>query len=1816
MSNRKRHRTKQNLFRQIWRLPVKSLTRIFKWFLRCYILILRGINRQQAHLAKSGFILPTVAMVTLIVVLLTTALVFRSFDRAGKASNIRVNQAVLKAAEPALDRARAKIDALFSDQSLPLSTPSDIALLTAFDSSKYTLGDETRLKLAFDINGNNSIQTDNTTIENSETLNTTWKFPVDTDNNGKFDSYTLYGIYFRSPSRGTDGKFNRLRNSLEARTPPMGGGQLGTPCQNALSTSASLVGDSGWYKSGSKLKKSFFVYTATVPIADPPTGNTNYEAYTGNKGFSALELQQDRSRNSLNNNAVVFQDDLEITPAPNFNLNGRVFTNANLLIGGHGGAVRLYQVSSKNSCFYEEENGKVTVGGNVGTGNLGDTTDQTAVTVDLFNGFGNNPGSAEINGTNRSTNSPGGSQIGYNDAAYTRRIALMLQAALAFSKNPSPGGTVTSHTNPPTIDSVTATAEYPTEVKQGFTDRLNEPGGNSLDAQNVLSDQIELYLRNRTRRIPFAEITAAEGTGAEGTYTTANIFTTGTVIEPPAVWREPLNSSNQFTNATSISLNTDKLPQTQPQKQRELGKEQYLGDRVLVGNNLPFLWKNSSNKYVSGLNEVQYFGSSINWTEPNDQPRYRTTQVAKLPDLGISGRDGYWEDAAAQAVSSAKPNVGGLRVITGAGIYRNDSSTYTALSAASLMPKPTTLDAGGTPGSVTFNPSLAGESTGTYNLVWSDTMPMTGGADNPTAPPDLRMRATAVYHYSNNAGTNQTPIACVSSYYNPTNSTTAKNKLNIDGGYGVDTTNGRSNNGIVYPSPYATGTSRLPISATYLTELKAQAKLMLPNGRIVNEPLQKALQKLNASGELADTNKPLSLSENSAIDTAICAIRILTDNSFDPASTPPIPHGAIKEATFLNGREVKAIEGSDANPINSDLALEQRQPLEIRVTDINLGQLAATTIGSATTTAYPGNNQEYLLPNSGIIYASRDDALRDASDTSTQSELLSPTDFKLDPTRRPNGIRLINGSKLERDDDFREAEKGLILVTNLPAYIKGNFNLHLQSGTSTVTEEFTNQLNDDWGDFYDRETPFDNNFACRKGQTGCGSNGDQWRPATIIADAVSLQSGHFTDGFRNQGDYDLNNNAGSSVVQDRKNIGFWDNNFVTSAHWTGSDGFPSAKNSYLTSGVSPIQRRVTFPEYLMEVCTKLPISKCGSNDWYVNPATNLKASDPTVIGASFNINTHKAGTTTTPAAQEYRRYPRRLAVLRRTDNNLLILTDSTDKANPIPIGINSSGNITLYPYQNYTKGGTTYNAYSSSNKPRNGTNPTLWYRTSSDANDPTPRADSSTNRYGENFPLQYMNESSLLLPETVCIKKTGTVGSLETCPTSWNSNVANLNLPNLNTTTPPNDKASNYAVCVFANNKGATKKYKTEGDADFVGTCPGNNSNTSTVSGVIRGTRDILDALTSPNPSGSLTTASGGTLTANAYVNVYTLPGGFNNNVTIELRNTTTYPDPVFVLKAPSGMFNFGANSCGSQPSTNCNGVKVTLTNVDPNKVFWILDGGSVKFNDVNTAAQVNTNPSLWGHQIKGTIFGGSSMHMGNNTEIEGRLLGNSNAVQFSNPSTSNVTAIVSSNQPLFIPVLQVHNSDGTPGDTLTIGGNYDNWKQVADDETTFNAAFITGNSPSRPGEDMADLHNFVRFLERWTSTLKIKGSFIQFKRSAYATAPFSQKRNSDSGNMSIFGHNLNSTPGGNLPYYDPPTRQWGFDVALLSYPPDLFAQRFTQPSTGLPDEYMREVSRDDTWVQTLLCAAQGSGSSYSYAVDSNERPSGCPVISSYNDPS
>ncbi|MEG4289305.1 hormogonium polysaccharide biosynthesis protein HpsA [Microcoleus sp. C2C3] len=1673
-----------------------------KRLMRAMLRSLMAMGR-RARLPVAGFVLPTVTMVLLVVILLTVAITLRSFDRGNIARNVRVNQQVLAAATPALDRAKAKIQfLLYEDPQKPTATPSDENLYNRLanvtgGTDLYTFGGEERLILRASLSDTpgtpnpaadprNPIFDPATNLEN-EAINTAWRYPVDTDKDGIFDTFTLYGIFSRTPARSNVapnvGDFTRPRRPIEARTPPMSSGNAAPSCARGGGTVANLVGNLGWYKTDDGLlKKSFFVYTVNVPItpAEAGTLGANYQAFKGTTSISALEYQQDQSRIPLANNAAVYEDDMDISPGPPLNLNGGIFTNSNLLVSGVNtpNSIQLYQISSPDSCFYAQENSKIKVGGNVVSGWSGSTVPTNPVGVHLFETkatLGGSGGRTQamlsraqtISPTNQSATGNNSLQVLYNNAAYTARLSMLVAARRGA--------------NPPAEDVETVAADDPFSVR-------NKP-----DTQ-TRKQALEEHFKQTLRKVPFAEVGLTDNPTKDYSLPWAPplppeqpggwpLEGEGTDdLRPPDAWSLPDPAD------TKIQLTTNQLEATDPSEKLE--KEERLGDRVVAGNNLPALrWDAGDGKLVSKPQEIQ----GATWTGSSTQ-RTRSPQVTKLADVGATDRSGFWEGEAARVPVNPLAATGGLRVITGAGVYERINS---------FLPPPTWQDplTGATKGTIAtdrYDDPTTNAVIETYPVVWPDTMPMSplgpgsrvynnniasgalewktwpgaglpmvplppggltptglavalGSAIDPTTPQyakgDLRMRATVVYHYDNGvapggAGTfNETPLACISSYYDPSTASTARN-LNLGGlpdvsgdlSLGTRGTQVGSNNGVVYGvNGIVAGRVIGPLTPDPVnglfsggTPLEQQANLVFPDGRFVNPLLREALAAPDPANR--------SLAQTAAIDSTNCAIQILAGTAGAGAG---IPDGAIKEVAFLNGREIKAIDRDDwqtpnvneaftlSSPLvaippaepanltgNYNLPLEEREPLEIRATQIDLNQLRSTQIGAG----------EYLLPNSGIIYASRDDALPDrsaripgAGGTSideARSASVSPTDSRLDPTRKPNGILLVNGQQLARIPGIGTnpsvldvvREKGLTLASNLPVYIQGNFNLHTQ-------EEFNQTL--DWASFYDRKD-LNPNFACRQNDprvTGC-TTGDDWRPANVLSDAVTLLSANYRFGFRNEGDFDLRNNAGAAAVLPRQQQGFYSNNFVTnglsSGAFSATGGIAAnppdfldlnyannnaLRSSYFNNFVTPVQRRGQFAEYVMEVCTKLPVSACTDDDWYVDPADTRKAT----VGDSVTIADYPAGTTAIPPTPELQRFPRRVAF----DRNAVSPFALRNSVAPEPLGVNAATNQVI--------------VVNGAGQTRTTSTNSLWFAT---------------------------------------------------------------------------------------------------------------------------------------------TAASGG--------------------------NAVTY--------------------------------------------------GAGDFPYVFNRSRIDSTGQLV------PVLGASSTP----------------------PNTAQ--ASITASQPLLIPVSQTQTvgpagpAPNPPGGVIV---QQTGWIPSAV-ATTFNLIVGSNDTPSRAlGNNVGDfnggLQNLPRFLESWnTIATNIQGSFIQFNRSAYSTAPYlpildpaaPQQTAPDTTLLSLFAQpqlttqpplqpplpvpflltnppeagyrtSTGSIPGsstnlGRIPFFTPPVRNWGYDVGLVSQSPDLFTQRFTTPpAKSTPDEFFREVPRNDLWVETLMCAelapATGTSGSPAIPVTNPNRPPLCP---------
>lgn len=280
---------------------------------------------------EAGFVLPTVTLLLLIASLVVAALVFRSFSRTTQVIANRQQQIIVNAATPAIERGKAKLEYLFTqDQLPPLATDYDI--LTKLSSPTYRLPDETGLDINQDGNPNND---------------SAWFYRLDT--NGGSQDMVTYAILSRgSNSTGTVGIGDRdtlKAKDLIVRNGPI---QLSGGGYNPNCTKVNLSPTPGWLPINSAIFRKAFQVDAFIR-------NSNGIATT-------LELQQDRQSERGNKWGAWFRYDLEISPTNLFNWSGAIYTGGNLILNRSGNtSLSLYPVSSPHSCIYEPSNSEIVI---------------------------------------------------------------------------------------------------------------------------------------------------------------------------------------------------------------------------------------------------------------------------------------------------------------------------------------------------------------------------------------------------------------------------------------------------------------------------------------------------------------------------------------------------------------------------------------------------------------------------------------------------------------------------------------------------------------------------------------------------------------------------------------------------------------------------------------------------------------------------------------------------------------------------------------------------------------------------------------------------------------------------------------------------------------------------------------------------------------------------------------------------------------------------------------------------------------------------------------------------------------------------------------------------------------------------------------------------------------------------------------------------------------------------------------------------------------------------------------------------------------
>jgi len=342
---------------------------------------------------NSGFILPTATLLIVVAFLIMISLLARTANRVAQVSGQRERIAVEGPSAESVDRARAKIEFLFTREKLP-TDPSEQVFEDFLGNRRrdpvtqavtgprqpvdiYTLPDENRCQAQ---NGD-CVTTGGAFTPDG--IAPTWSYRVDLNGNGTVDDPTdgiaVYGILgrvFRDgksavPALNSDGspradvvhlRERRLRaaNFLVNNAP--------TKAESADAFCAGATGgtvsEKGRFSTGSSAEelKNFQIYALTIP------NRQNDATLTSN----AVVFQQDRRFTGANKWGAYFRYDLEIFPGPQFNWNGAMHTEGSLFVTS-GTGFASYLISAPNSCYFlPSANSEISVRGLFMTGSIRD----------------------------------------------------------------------------------------------------------------------------------------------------------------------------------------------------------------------------------------------------------------------------------------------------------------------------------------------------------------------------------------------------------------------------------------------------------------------------------------------------------------------------------------------------------------------------------------------------------------------------------------------------------------------------------------------------------------------------------------------------------------------------------------------------------------------------------------------------------------------------------------------------------------------------------------------------------------------------------------------------------------------------------------------------------------------------------------------------------------------------------------------------------------------------------------------------------------------------------------------------------------------------------------------------------------------------------------------------------------------------------------------------------------------------------------------------------------------------------------------------
>jgi hypothetical protein len=588
MSNRNLSKAIQNLTREVTRL-CRSMTKgTIDWLLRFAFVVSRRVS------PDAGIILPTTIMLILVVSLSVGALTYRAYTRNVQVIAQNQQRVITNAASPAIDRARSKLEYLFDssqDTRYPSGgVPQEQYLLgmmlndnttggvperkiAGTDPDPYTMPGETRLNLA-----STPTATDNA-----------WSFRTDTDGDGNNDSTVVYSIIFNTPVAADPAASQRLLVTQSDKQKATQGivrhgpltTETGSACQ-LPSTAATASTSVGWFDDPTNtavVRKNFQVDVLVVPDSPKAVATT-------------LEFHQDREISKGNKWGAWFRNDLEVFPGPDFQFNGAMHTEGNLIVGGVGGQDSKFQaflISSKNSCLYppiDNSEISVTTGteedkfkGVIAAGTIGVVTENGGFRPHYQNG--NQPAFDTIINKANDTNNKTSPKFVYSDPV----AILTADKRQTVEDNTGPAATPKNNQNnnvaPTYNDSLKKRIQFKNEPTPYIDDlsraddRWGPKSTYSTGTANATTGSAGAGNRPKVEPVPTRDDAAKTGYG----------------YAIPADKKDLMTKNSNFTPTSSTKDRTDEnvgLDGYWERRARNEGLRVIVGERLELGN--PFGW--------------------------------------------------------------------------------------------------------------------------------------------------------------------------------------------------------------------------------------------------------------------------------------------------------------------------------------------------------------------------------------------------------------------------------------------------------------------------------------------------------------------------------------------------------------------------------------------------------------------------------------------------------------------------------------------------------------------------------------------------------------------------------------------------------------------------------------------------------------------------------------------------------------------------------------------------------------------------------------------------------------------------------------------------------------------------------------------------------------------------------------------------------------------------------------------------------------------------------------------------------------------------